>query len=64
MVASIQRQEKDPVRAARLRRASHSLRRGGSDAADPHRDPRSMPDPRPSRVARVTGIHAEKRRNS
>ncbi len=64
MVTSIQRQEKDPVRAARLRRASHSLRRGGSDAADPHRDPRSMPDPRPSRVARVTGIHAEKRRNS
>jgi hypothetical protein len=64
MVASIQRQEKDPVRAARLRRASHSLRRGGASPADPHRDPRSMPDARPGRVARMTATHAEKRRNS
>jgi cellulose biosynthesis protein BcsQ len=63
MVASIQRQEQDPVRAARLRRASQSLRRGGNPA-DPRRDPRSMPDPRPSRVARVTGLHAEKRQGS
>ncbi len=61
MVASIQRQEKDPVRAARLRRASQSLRRGGIDPADPRRDPRSMPGPRPSRAARATALRPEKR---
>ena len=64
MVAGVQRQEKDPVRAARLRRAAQSLRRGGSDPADPQRDPRSMPDARPSRLARVAAPQAEKRRSS
>jgi hypothetical protein len=64
MVTSIQRQEKDPVRSARLRRAAQWLRRGGTDAADPHRDPRAMPDPRPSRTARVAASHGELRRRS
>ncbi len=64
MVTSIQRQENDPVRSARLRRAAQWLRRGGTDAADPHGDPRAMPDPRPSRAARVAATHGELRRRS
>jgi cellulose biosynthesis protein BcsQ len=40
MVASIQRQEQDPARAARLQRAAQLLRRGGADPGEARRDPR------------------------
>jgi cellulose biosynthesis protein BcsQ len=63
MAASIQRQEQDPARAARLQRAAQALRRGGADPADARRDPRSTPAPRPSRAAR-TSPPGEARRSS
>jgi len=65
MVASIERQETDPARAARLQRASHALRRGG-EPLDAWRDPREAPGPRPSRAARGSAdAHedAERRRS-
>jgi cellulose biosynthesis protein BcsQ len=63
MAASIQRQEQDPARAARLQCAAQALRRGGADPADARRDPRSAPAPRPSRAAR-TPAPGEARRSS
>jgi cellulose biosynthesis protein BcsQ len=64
MVASIQRQEPDPVRAARLQRASQALRRGGAEPADARRDPRSTPSPRPSRAARIVGAPGDEKRGA
>jgi len=64
MVASIQRQEPDPVRAARLQRASQALRRGGAEPADARRDPRSSPSPRPSRAARAAGAPGDEKRGA
>jgi hypothetical protein len=39
MVASLQRQEHDSVRSARLKRAAQALRRGRSEPADAHAEP-------------------------
>jgi cellulose biosynthesis protein BcsQ len=64
MVASIQRQEPDPVRAARLQRASQALRRGGAEPADARRDPRSTTSPRPSRAARLSGAPGDEQRGA
>jgi cellulose biosynthesis protein BcsQ len=63
MVASIERHEQDPARAARLQRASHALRRGG-EPVEAWRDPRDMPGPRPSRAARNATAADEERRSS
>ena len=51
MVASIQRQEKDPVRAARLRRAVHALRRGANES-DKTRRQIAAPEPEELRARR------------
>jgi cellulose biosynthesis protein BcsQ len=63
MVASIERQELDPARAARLQRASLALRRGG-EPVESWRDPREMPGARPSRAARGVDAADEERRSS
>jgi hypothetical protein len=64
MVTSMGRQEQDAGRAARLQRVAQQLRRGGADPGEAGRDPRSLPDPRPSRLARIAGGSAETRRSS
>ncbi len=64
MVASIQRQEPDPVRAARLQRAAQALRRGGAEPAGAHGDPRSTPAPRPSRAARIAPASGGEKRGA